>query len=301
MKQKLAESSFRKLLKKYVSFIVTRGYRAQVNYVNNVNEFLKWLEQNNIKSIKKVKNTDVQRYFQYLSNRPTRLNGILSESSLKNHHFALSLFYENMLKSGDVNSGFFFQKFNNAEKKRRNTLSVDEITMLYSCTHSFLERAVVSVGYGCGLRRHEMESLNISDIKTDLGIMIVSKGKGGKRREVPLSETVICDLKNYLIEERNYLIKAKRRYQSAFFLNRNGHRLAGAKLNDILKTIIFRTENTELIEKNITLHCLRHSIATHLLEAGAGFEFVQHFLGHSEIDTTQLYTIRRKRNKHLLF
>jgi len=301
MKKKLSNIYFQKLLEKYVSFMVTRGYKAQVNYISCVNEFLQWLDERKIKTIKKVKNADIQRYFQHLSNRQTRLNGILSESSLKNHQFALALFYKNMLKSEDVNTGFLFPKFNNAEKTRRNTLTIDEINLLYNHCQSPLEKTLLSVAYGCGLRRNEIVNLNISEIVINSGILIVKKGKGGKRREVPMSEKIILYLKDYIINERNYNLKSNFEHQNAFFINKMGNRMDGSCLNNTLKRIIDRTENIKLINKNISLHCLRHSIATHLLEAGAGFEFVQKFLGHTEIDTTQLYVIRRKRKQIQLY
>ncbi len=84
------------------------------------------------------------------------------------------------------------------------------------------------------------------------------------------------------------------------FISSNGSRMRGSKINQSLKTIILSTNNHELISKNITLHCLRHSIAVHLINNGAAITFVQTYLGHSSIDTTNLYTTRRKRKSAIL-
>lgn len=79
-----------------------------------------------------------------------------------------------------------------------------------------------------------------------------------------------------------------------FFLNNTGTRAGGEFLSKLLKALIERTQNPSILRKEITLHCLRHSIATHLLDHGAAMEFVQEFLGHTTMDTSMLYSKRRK-------
>ena len=91
------------------------------------------------------------------------------------------------------------------------------------------------------------------------------------------------------------LLKESKQLEKAFFINPKGLRMSGDLLNDILKYIIESTGNNEIINKSITLHCLCHSISTHLQEAGAKIEFIRDFLGHIDIDTTLLYMIRRKK------
>jgi site-specific recombinase XerD len=71
-------------------------------------------------------------------------------------------------------------------------------------------------------------------------------------------------------------------------------------LNKLIRKIIERTKDSLLREKHITLHCLRHSIATHMVDNGAGIDFVRQFLGHQDINTTNRYAIQRKRNNQLL-
>ena len=153
--------------------------------------------------------------------------------------------------------------------------------------------------------RHELKNsivkMTVKKIKKmntrlSKGILIVKEGKGSKRREIPLSDSMTKDFKKYITVERPGLLK-NNALEMAFFLNNRGERRRGNSLNKRLKQIISRTKNQSLIDKSITLHNLRHSIATHLMENGAGFENVRDFLGHIEIDTTQLYAIRRKRNK----
>jgi integrase/recombinase XerD len=78
--------------------------------------------------------------------------------------------------------------------------------------------------------------------------------------------------------------------EAAFFLNHNGKRLGGQMLMICLQTLARRTNNSELQQKEIGLHTLRHSIATHLLAHGMNLEKIKEFLGHSSLESTQVYT-----------
>jgi integrase/recombinase XerD len=158
-----------------------------------------------------------------------------------------------------------------------------------------LEAALLSIAYGCGLRRSEISQLDTGDVLLQKGLVLVRDGKYGKSRTVPITDEGIRILREYLINERPALFPNQITDSTpAFFVNGNGNRIRGEKLNDILKEIITRTGNAVIMGKEITLHCLRHSIATHLLDNGADIEFVQEFLGHSEIDTSHHYAKLRK-------
>ena len=112
-----------------------------------------------------------------------------------------------------------------------------------------------------------------------------------------MSNQVRDDLKNYYqFERRTYIRKATENHQEAFILSNSGTRMTGDGYNKKLKELIKRSE----IEKDICLHSLRHSIATHLLENGLLLESVRDFLGHNHIDATQIYTrISRKQLQEL--
>jgi len=129
--------------------------------------------------------------------------------------------------------------------------------------------------------------LNITDVRLRDATIIVQSGKNSKRREVPLSDRVVKDLKEYLHNYRT--LKSKDR--QAFFVNAIGYRMRGDTLNRRVKMIATRTA----IDQEITLHTLRRSIATHLADNGAGIYFIRDFLGHTDIDTSHLYAIKRKR------
>ena len=114
-----------------------------------------------------------------------------------------------------------------------------------------------------------------------------------------MSDKVSEDIKKYISEFRYNRLIGKQS-QSAFFVSQKGSRTTGGALNRLLKKIIMRTNNPELINKKISLHSLRHSIAHHLIENNASTDFIKDFLGHSKINTTYIYSVKNKKRTHAL-
>lgn len=294
----IQSETYKTNIRRFKSYLEAEEYKKTGSYLTAITELIVWLETIGITNIKRVKQNEIQEYFNYLINRPNqRRTGLLSESHIKNHLHALRLFFDYLLESSQNDKTYLLPKFVKKRKIPRNILDREEVQELYKVCESQQEKALLSICYGCGLRRTEAIRLDLRDIQIRKGILIVREGKGNKRREIPMSTNVTKDIRKYVFEERSENLKKTEHWEEAFFVNPKGKRLSNNTLNDKLKKIVARTENEELINKNITLHCLRHSIATHLLENGAGFEQVRDFLGHIDIDTTQLYSIRRKRKK----
>jgi len=184
--------------------------------------------------------------------------------------------------------------------KERNILNLKEIKQLYEVCETRQDKALLSLAYGCGLRRSEIEKLDTSDVHIHSGVIVIRDSKNHRSRTIPLADNVLRDLKEFILYERMKYININKPAQHAFFINNAGLRKKGDKFNNRLKQLIERTKNPEILSKNITLHCLRHSIATHLLDNGATIEFVQHFLGHSQIDTAHIYSKRRMQRMKIL-
>lgn len=287
-----------RLLNAFESFATVRNYKKIKSlYVTPVRAFLEWTEKRGIKKISKIETAHVMEYYHHLSNRPNlRRSGMLSDSSINNHLMAISLLAEYLLAQRTLSSPWVVPRKKDLTKIERKILTVEEIKTLYTMSTTQEDRALLSLAYGCGLRRSEIVKLNLSDIKLSQGMLIVQEGKGGKRREVPMSDTVVTHLKTFILDKRNEnLLNAKVR-QEAFFVNRLGKRVSGEYIYRMLQRIIMRCDDQRIKDKNITLHCLRHSIATHLAENGASIDFIREFLGHAELDTSQIYAKRRKRN-----
>lgn len=144
-------------------------------------------------------------------------------------------------------------------------------------------RAMLEVLYSCGLRVSELTSLRYSDVYFDEGFIKV-EGKGSKQRLVPISDTAIREIKNYLIDRNQVVVK--KGYEDTLFLSRRGTGLSRIMVFHVIK------QQTEMagVKKNVSPHTFRHSFATHLLEGGANLRAIQDMLGHEKITTTEIYT-----------
>ena len=144
-------------------------------------------------------------------------------------------------------------------------------------------RAMLEVLYSCGLRVSELITLRYSDVYFDEGFIRV-EGKGSKQRLVPISDTAIREIKNYLLD-RNLMV-VKKGFEDILFLSRRGTALSRIMVFHIIK------QQTEMagVHKNVSPHTFRHSFATHLLEGGANLRAIQDMLGHEKITTTEIYT-----------
>lgn len=144
-------------------------------------------------------------------------------------------------------------------------------------------RAMLEVLYSCGLRVTELITLRFSDVYFDEGFIKV-EGKGSKQRLVPISDTAIREIKNYL-QDRNLMV-VKKGFEDTLFLSRRGTGLSRIMVFHIIK------QQTAMagVHKNVSPHTFRHSFATHLLEGGANLRAIQDMLGHEKITTTEIYT-----------
>ncbi len=254
-----------------------------------VAEFLSQLAQKNIYNLHDIQPPHIQAHYVYLTQRPNqRKPGGLSSRMITHHLYAIRLFLNYQEQTGNITenpmSGLNFPR---PESQEREILSVEEIKKLYGTCETFREKAIIGLFYGCGLRRSEGVDLNVKDISFNSSLLYVREGKGNRRRAIPINEKVKNDFKSYLDYERWAI-----QNEPAFIANSTGKRTQGNNFNKVVKVLIQKAE----LEKDISLHNLRHSIATHLLENGLSVEYVRDFLGHKHLESTQVYTrISKKR------
>lgn len=300
MKKIVLNPAYQNLINDFESFIKVRNYKLGKHNMHKaaVTEFLCWVEQNGITRIKEVTSKEVVQYFEYLIERPNRRReGTLAEKTIKLHLYALGLFMQNLLENKAIDNGFYIPSYSDGFSKSRNILNVDQIKSVYAHCQNDFEKALLSFAYGCGLRRNELEKLSARDVFFGTGELVVRSGKGSKRRTVPMSDTVIAYAREYFANERERRLLKSDKPDDAFFINSKGKRASGEYLYDTLKKMIEQTGSNELVQLNITLHCLRHSIANHLSENNAGIYFIKRFLGHAEVNTAYIYAIKNKKRK----
>jgi integrase/recombinase XerD len=180
---------------------------------------------------------------------------------------------------------------------------VDEVERLVELPDKDLlgrrDRAILETLYGAGLRISELAALDIDDVDLDSGTVLVRSGKGGKGRLVPIGRAARRAVKDYLsVSRRELARRARRSPGGALFLNARGGRLTRQGCWKMLKGYA----RAAGLEDRVSPHTLRHSFATHMLDAGADVRVVQELLGHASLATTQVYTLvsdRRLRDVYL--
>lgn len=188
---------------------------------------------------------------------------------------AIKLFYREIVKAPlDI------EQINRPRREHRlpNVLSKGEIKKILAAHRNIKHTAMLSLIYACGLRRGELLNLKTSDIDSQRGMLKVYQGKGKKDRMIPISEKTIEMLRDYykMYKPKKWLFEGQS---------------VGQKYNETsLQSVFKKALKKAKINKTATLHWLRHSYATHLLESGTDLRYIQELLGHKSSKTTEIYT-----------
>ena len=171
-------------------------------------------------------------------------------------------------------------------------IALEEIELLLDGPENTLlgrrDRAILETLYGSGLRISELVGLDVDDLDLEERSVLIRSVKGSKARRVPLGRAAVAALGDYSTVTRPDLLRrSKRPEPAAVFLNARGSRLSRQGCWKILKDYARRAG----LDDKVSPHTLRHSFATHMLDAGADIRVVQELLGHASLATTQVYTL----------
>lgn len=289
----------------------------------HVREFFAYLEARKVHHITLAQPRHINGFIRHLGQRDNKTyGGGLSSTYINKFITALNSFGSYLSQTGKHSIDLSHRELP-GDTPERQVLSLSEIQALYESTFQPYEfnsmaigqrdRAIIAVFYGCGLRRSEGVRLNIFDIDLAKSRLFVRNGKGNKQRHVPIARKHLDDIRAYITEGRQWFMEnhfeghyQHKRYgtpftrkenvdDESFFLNLQGKRMSDFAYR--LKVMRKRAG----IETEFSLHHLRHSIATHLLDSGMGLENIAKFLGHGSLVSTQIYTHiveRLKRQEH---
>jgi integrase/recombinase XerD len=170
------------------------------------------------------------------------------------------------------------------EKTLPNILSKEEVKAILEAPTNLKHRAMLSLIYACGLRRSELLNLTFKDIHSERNLLLIKQSKGKKDRIVPISNKIIDLLRDYY-----------KAYKPKTWL------FEGQQVNEkyserSIQLVLIQAVTKAKIEKPVSLHWLRHSYATHLLESGTDLRYIQELLGHNSSKTTEIYTHVSTRN-----
>jgi integrase/recombinase XerD len=253
--------------------------------VNNYPKYAQKLLEYTKETPQKITDQHIKNYYPYLKESPKKNGiGIISESHVRSQLIAIKLYFDYLERTKIIKRNPYNLKIKQPTKKERKVFTQEEIQELYKHCQNSVEKAILHLCYGCGLRRSEVELLNLKDINFEQKLLFVRKGKGKKRRVIPLTETIVNDFREYCVYTE--IIRAEK--EESFLINIYGYKMKGENAYNLFKRLLKRTRN--LKPEIYCLHSLRHSIATHLLENEMSIEMVRDFLGHQQIVTTQIYT-----------
>ena len=300
-KLKHNNAHFEYIEKAFTEWLDILGYTPMsvVSMSAIVHEFMYFLNTNNCRHINDLETAHFKNYYNYISKRSNeRRGGGLSSNYINKHIQGLEKFSEFLgHKRGQrVPMGIKQIKFTT---KEITVLTIPEIEQFFKVVNQeentdrkqalqARDRAMLTIYYSCGLRRNEGVHVELNDINFDTRILHVRKGKNSKERFVPISKQGAKYLEDYVFNHRPLFLKQNT--ESRLFINHYGKPLIGATMYSRMKKIQYLTDDTQIQQKEITLHGLRHSIATHLLQNGMDLQKIQRFLGHSSLESTQIYT-----------
>ena len=298
----IMNTDFKAIADEFLVWVDTLGYSKSIKGTckYRIIDFLQWLETRQIYNIKQLTDKHIRDYRSYLEVRPnSQFKGRLLSRNHINWYIVvvnklLEFLHQYGVTTAPTPADYRITRNNDERVLPFDILTQDEITTLRHCIPdtfqhlNFAERQikqyqlklVFALYYGCGLRRTEGWELQIQDVDFEKKTIFVRQGKGYKDRFVPMSDNVYKELQDYVY---NFRARLK--------LNHNRLFISG-DVNLLLRIKHLKKICTDpnIKAKRITLHSLRHSIATHLLQNGMSIEKIALFLGHSDLDSTQIYT-----------
>jgi len=290
-KLKLKKLEYVNLEKAFKNWLEKLGYGSDAvrQFPLQIREYLYWLESNGQEGLEKINRATGGAFMTYFKSRPhERHGGGLSQAHINKRIYSLNLLFKFMYLDGKVPEKLVLRYGKKQCLKKRQILSEEEVKILYSlCGSDALgqrDRAMLSVYYGCGLRRSEGLNLKVEELLLERNLLYVSRSKNGWSRYVPLASGVKKDLEKYLMSGRKLLASSSS--PDNLFLSERGKSVSGLTMLRRLKDLVEMAG----LSKEIVLHSLRHSIGTHLQNNGMKLEQVSLFLGHRSLDSSQIYT-----------
>ncbi|MBN2727956.1 MAG: site-specific integrase [Bacteroidales bacterium] len=263
------DSAISGYIKQFINWMEHKRYSEST--INTYSEVLKvFLQHYSNKDLKTINNDDVVQYVH--QNIVKKGLSFSYQNQLVN---ALKLFFREVVKSEIIIDKLQRPR---REHKLPNVLSKEEIKAIIEAPANTKHRTMLSLIYACGLRRSEILNLKPRDIDSKRHLLIIRNAKGRKDRVVPISDKLIEILREYykMYKPKAWLFEGQKA----------GEKYSEESLAQVLKKALYLCK----ISKPVTLHWLRHSYATHLLESGTDLRYIQELLGHKSSKTTEIYT-----------
>lgn len=299
--------SYKALIESYTTYLHTLGFAPTTVYdfPRFAASFLLYCEDHGISHVKQLTTQSVFNYFAHLEqSRGIRSKRTFSTAHLNRIFLAVDKFLEFLHHSGLVSAPTPTRyTLEHVRQKPLQVLTLDEIQTLYNAApltfpdmtfaqcepRQMTVKLVLDLCYGLGLRRSEALNLKTADVNFDRKIIHVRQGKNYKDRFVPMSSEVYEGLQAYVYQYRRYFNETRFSGQMSGRAERL-YPFGSQSIAQSLELLVKYSDSQSLKAKKPTLHTLRHSIATHLLQNGMDIERIASFLGHTTLESTKIYT-----------
>ncbi|MFV0380434.1 MAG: tyrosine-type recombinase/integrase [Anaerorhabdus sp.] len=249
-------------------------------YIKDIEDYITYLKINDIENVEEIEYNNIINYILSIKNDVSDNTIARKSSSIRSFHQFISFKYE-------LDNPSLYLEVSKKRKSLPIFCTINEIKQIMSFFEednptNIFNHSLLEIIYSCGLRVSECCNLKIHQIDFEINILRLT-GKGDKERIIPIPSSSAKIVKKYVNLVRPIWNKKNK---SLIFVNKRGNHVTSEYIEKMLKYVC----NQVNIKKNITPHKLRHSFATHLLEGGADLRAIQELLGHSNIQTTEIYT-----------
>lgn len=292
----------------FIEYMRLRNYSEMTikGHARNIGFFIEWCEERGIENLKDATREVVERYQKYLYHFRKKNNEALSFKTQKLRLINLRVFFTWACKKYHIvyNPAFDLDLPKVPKSLPKDIMTIAEVERVLSIADinddlGIRDRAILELLYSTGIRRLEVVNIRYTDINKDQGILFIKEGKGKKDRFVPIGQRAILWIDKYLYEVRSKLSLFNNDDQE-LFLTFNGY----AFTPDILGQLVSKYVKKSGIPKSGGCHMFRHTFATILHNNGVDIRFIQEMLGHTKLETTQVYTrvaIHKLKEMHELY
>lgn len=272
------------LIKEFINYLKYERHLSDnttLNYQLDLDNYFSYLKNKQL-DYQKINKDQVRCYLKYLDNLK------LKNKSIARHLSSLRMFYDYLLEKSLIDKNLFKSiKTPKCSKKLPNYLDYEDLDILLNAFDlnkplELRNKLVIEMLYSTGIRLSELINIKLNDFNfSDQSLKVF--GKGSKERMVYFGDYVVS-LYNQYLNIRTKLLKGKQ--SDYLFINNKGDNLTNSGVTNMLKMILKKIS----IKNDISPHTLRHTFATHMLNAGADLKSVQELLGHTNLSTTSIYT-----------
>jgi len=271
--------------KNFKTYLFRLGYAESTikHSTNDIKTFLSHLQVQNIKSLQEVLPEHIHAYNAYLHGLKSRLTGTgLNGKTIQSKINNVRLFSQFTEATEKIKVYSTKVEIVPGIKQHKEIISQEQIKNIYNQTDDSVkgmrDRVILGLYYGCGLRYKEGLRVELNHIDYKKEMLFITPSKNYHSRYVPINQQVLKDFKDY------------ESYARSSFKQRGNSFLSGSVSNSFLNKTLQNLCEKAGINKQICLHSLRHSVATHLLQQAMPLEQIAKFLGHNTIRATQIYT-----------